>query len=201
MGVNSVSGGTGNIAYDNPLFTENSVDERGFAHIRSADYCYGQLVALLFLLRLLRECGYNSIQQIAEIQRVRSGNWDYISQSKTIEIVNIILLLLGINLVHRKNNRLLCTAEYFYYFLILICKSNTTVYNKEDYIGFFNGNFCLLAHTIQQLVIAGQLDTAGINHCEFIIKPLGIKIYSVTGDTWKVIYDGQALLANLIEKC
>ena len=58
----------------------------------------------------------------------------------------------------------------------------------------------LLAHEGQDLAVGARLDAAGIDEREFAAAPLAFAVNAVAGHAGRVLHDGQAAAAELIEE-
>ena len=105
MRVNCIACRPRHIADDHALLTEETVYERGFADIGTADDSNGDLIRLLYFRRLRRERRDDGIQQIAKIHRIGSRDGNRITEPERIEIVDQRLTLKAVDLVDRQNHR------------------------------------------------------------------------------------------------
>ena len=105
--VHRVPCGPGNIGYDEPVFSNQLIDKRGFTHIRPAHYGYPRPVVILLVSNDILEMLYHLVQKLAYALLSRSRYRYRISDAETVKLIYIIYLALEIvYLVHAQDYRL-----------------------------------------------------------------------------------------------
>ena len=189
-----------NVADDDALLPQECIDERGFADVRTADDGDADLIRLFLFLCSFGKERHESIEQIAKVHGVRSRNRHRIAKAEVIELVDVRLLLGGIDLVHGQEHGFLRRAQHLADFLISKRQARTAVDEKEDDIRLLHGDLRLLAHRAQDDIARIEFDASRIDHREFLTEPFGIKVDAVARDARQIIDDGHALPAQFIEE-
>ena len=201
MCVNRIAGRPRHITDDDPLLTEQTIHERGFADIGTANDGNSDLIRLLCLRRLCWERCDDGIQQIAEIHRIGGRDGNRVTEPKRIEIVNQCFTLKAIDLVDRQNHRFFRPPQKPRDLLIRSCQSCPPIDEKEDDICLLHCQLCLRTHRTQDMVALIELDAAGVNDRKLMVQPLRIQIDAVTRHARHIVDNGDTLLADLIEQC
>ena len=201
LSVYAVSGGTGDIGYNDALLTEDTVEQAGFADVGLTDECNANASLVLVVLFLGREVLECFVEQVARAVAVQCGNAEGFTQTEVIELVELRLGLAGlVALIDRQHNRLAAALEHGCNVHVRSGHACAQVGDENDDIRVMNRGLCLKAHELQDLVIVGRLDTAGVDDREHAAAPLTFRIQTVTGDTRGVLNNGQALAGQSVEQ-
>ena len=67
-------------------------------------------------------------------------------------------------------------------------KTRANVAHKQNNVRAVYCHLRLKTHLLKDYIVGLWLDTARIDNAELASAPLGLTIYSVTGDTWDILY-------------
>ncbi len=76
LGVDGIPGGAGLIGHNQAVFSKDTVDQAGFAHIGTADHRHRDAVILLLVFLFKLQVGAYGIQQVAGAVPVYAGHRD-----------------------------------------------------------------------------------------------------------------------------
>ena len=201
QGVHRVPGGAGHVADNDPLFAQNVVDERGFAHIGLANDGHLDAVVLFLPLVLLREVLQALVQQVAGAVAVYGGDGDGVSQSQGVKFIyRGVGGSRGVGLVHRQHHGLAGTKQHVGHILVRGGDAGADIRDQNDHGGGVDGDLGLLPHEEQNLAVGAGLNAAGVHHVKFSAAPLALGIEPVAGDAGGVLNDGEPLSHQAVEK-
>ncbi len=107
----------------------------------------------------------------------------------------------AVDFVDDQDDRLAARAEDVGNFFILRLDTDFAVDNVEDDVGFADGQFSLIPHAGEDMVIRiDKFDAARIDHGKFLAEPFGVEINAVACYAGYVFDDRNALLDDGIEK-
>ena len=115
---------------------------------------------------LIRKVGYNGIKQVAEVKSVGRRNHIGFSNAQVIEFIGFQFLGRRIGFINSKDDRFLGHTDQFGHFLVFCRNPCTGVTDKEDDIGFLDGNLSLLPDGNGNGVGIGNFNPARIDHHE-----------------------------------
>ena len=201
VGVYAVARRAGNVRNDNALLAQHTVEQAGLADVRLADEGNTDAVGVLFLLVCRREVLVGCVKQLTYTVAVQRGNAERLAQTEVVELVKFrrgIARL--VTLVDRENDRLARAQQHGRNVLVGGGNARAQVGDEDDYIRVRNRRFRLKAHELQDFVIVGRLDAAGVDYGEVAAAPVAVRVQAVTGNTRRVLDDGQALACQTVEK-
>ena len=111
MRVDGIARRSRHIADNDAFLAEQSIDKRGFPHIRAPHDGNRNLIGFPAISRLRWKRSHNRIEKIPEVHRIRRGNGNRVSESKRIEIVDQCLTVKTVNLIDGKDDRLIRSAQ------------------------------------------------------------------------------------------
>ena len=86
-------------------------------------------------------------------------------------------------------------------FFVLRLDPDFSVDDVQDDVGFANGQFRLIAHTGEDVVIGiNEFNAPRIDHGKFPTEPFGIKINSVARNAGNIFNDGNSFLDNRVKQ-
>ena len=140
------------------------------------------------------------IEQVAQTEHVGRGNGEGIAQTERIEVINGVVHALMIDFIDDQNDRLVAFAQHGGDILVVCRQSGASVGKKENDVTGVDGDFRLTAHLLEQDVVRARLDSAGIDEREFVVEPFTVCVNAVTGDTGRILYDGDTASRDFVEK-
>ena len=141
-----------------------------------------------------------SIQQVAGSVAVDSGHWVGIAQTQVVKLIDVrVRPSGGVHLVYRQHHRLSRALEHPSHLLVGGGHAGLDVAHENDYRGGRNGNFRLLPHEGQDLVVCTRLNAAGIHQVKGPSPPFRLGVQAVPSDAGGVLHDGQALSSEFIK--
>ena len=200
--INRITGSACNITYDRTLLAYQCVENRGLAHVRTADQSNLDFVLLLQVACHLigRELGNNGIQQIAQSQMVGCRNSNRITDTQIIEFKGIHLLLRRIRLIDSQNNRLLGLTQQTGNVSILCSNACARIADEQNNVRLLNRNLCLLTDRNSNSIGIHDFDTASINHHKLVVQPFGGSIQTVAGNARCILNNGNPAVGKNIKK-
>ena len=199
--VDAVARRAGDVADDDALFAEDEVHERGLADVRLADDGDAGMVRVRIVRILRREVLQTGVEQVARAMAMHGGDGDRIAEAEGVKLIDAgVDRAGGVHLVDGQHNGLFRAQEHIGHFLIGGGHAGADLGDEHDDVGRVNGELCLLAHEQQNFIIGARLDAAGIDDVERAATPLALGIEPVARDAGRVLNDGQAAAAELIEE-
>ena len=200
-GVDAVARRAGDVADDDALFAEDEVHERGLADVRLADDGDAGVVRVRIVRILGREMLQAGIEQVARAVAVHGGHGDRVAEAEGVKLIDAgVDRAGGVHLVDGQHNGLFRAQEHIGHFLIGGGDAGANLGDEHDDVGRVDGELRLLAHEEQDLIVGARLDAAGIDDIERAAAPLALGIEPVARDAGRVLHDGQAAAAELIEE-
>ena len=197
VGVYAVARRAGNVRNDNTLLAQHTVEQAGLADVRLADEGNTDAVGVLFLLVCRREVLVGCVKQLTYTVAVQSGNAERLAQTEVVELVKFRR---GIARLDSQHERLARAQQHGRNVLVGGGNARAQVGDEDDNIRVRNRRFRLKAHELQDFVIVGRLDAAGVDYGEVAAAPVAVRVQAVTGNTRRVLDDGQALACQTVEK-
>ena len=152
------------------------------------------------VLFISREEGDHPVKKVAETEHVDTADADRITQSKFVELVQVIIKAKIVNLVHNKKHRFGCLAEHVGDIFVISCQAVSCISEKTDNICQFHCNFGLFTHLAEKHIIAFRIDSSGIDQRKGMPEPFSICRDSVTGDSGHVIHNADTFSGHFVEK-
>ena len=200
-GVDAVARRTGDVADDDALFAEDEVHERGLADVRLADDGDAGVVRVRVGGVLGRKMLQAGVEQVARAVTVHGGDGDRIAEAEGVKLIDAgIDRAGGVHLVDGQHNGLFRAQEHIGHLLIGGGHAGADLGDEHDDVGRVDGKLRLLAHEQQDLIVGARLDAAGVDDVERAAAPLALGIEPVARDAGRVLNDGQAAAAELIEE-
>ena len=142
----AVARGAGLLARDHPLLPEQPIDERGLAHVRSADDCDadGARVGLRHLLRL--EAREHVLHELLAPLTVAGGDGERLAESERMEVRGHHVGVEPLGLVEDERDRLSGAAQLARHELILRREPGARVGEQQQPIGLGDRTLGLGAH-------------------------------------------------------
>ena len=141
------------------------------------------------------------IEQVARAVAVHGGDGDRIAETERVKLINAgVDRAGGVHLVDGQHNGLFRAQEHIGHLLIGGSDAGADLGDEHDDVGRVNGELRLLAHEQQDLIVGARLDAAGVDDVERAAAPLALGIEPVARDAGRVLNDGQAASAELIEE-
>ena len=198
--IDGIPRGAGHVGNDGAFLAQQRVDDAGLAHIGFSHH--GDIDALLLrkLLRGLRKIAHDLVEQISKAQPLRRGKGNRVAQPQGIELVHRFLELWRIDLVYAEHHGLFALSEHGRDLHIRRGHALPSVHEEQDYIRRLNGKLRLPAHLHGNLILAGGLDSAGIDQGKGIVQPLRIAINAVARHARRILHDGDAPADQPVEQ-
>ena len=141
------------------------------------------------------------VEQVARAVAVYGGDGDRVAEAERVKLIDAgIDRAGGIHFVDGQHDGLFRAQEHIGHFLIGGGDAGADLGDEHDDVGRVNGELCLLAHEQQNFIIGARLDAAGIDDVERAAAPLALGIEPVARDAGRVLDNGQAAAAELIEE-
>ena len=105
-----------------------------------------------------------------------------------------------IRFVGYNNHGFLGTAQDSGHFVIQVRHAIHHVYDKQDNIGFFKGDFHLLVYLFFKNIIRINHPSAGVNQRKFFTCPLYLAVLTVAGSSCFFVDDRLARLCQTVEE-
>ena len=145
--IHGISGGAGNIRYDQTLFPDQAVDDRRFSHIRLSDDRYLWRIILFRFRRSFREIGDHLIEKIAQSLPLRCRDRVRFIQPEVIKLIDIRHhLFVAVHFIDNQYNRFAGAAQHIGNLAVRIHESLPHIGHKHDHIGRIDRDLCLLTH-------------------------------------------------------
>ena len=145
--------------------------------------------------------GAHSVQQVAGAVAVHGRNGHHLVKAEVVELVHLhggIAHLVA--LVHGQNDGLVAAAQHVGHILIRGGQAVAHVHHHDDAVCSVNGDLGLLPHVGQNALGSLGLNTAGVHQQEVMAVPLAVGKNAVTGNARRVLHNGKALTAQLVEQ-
>ena len=141
------------------------------------------------------------IEQVARAVAVHGGDGDRVAEAEGVKLIDAgIDRAGGVHLVDGQHNGLFRAQEHIGHLLIGGGHAGANLGDEHDDVGRVDGKLRLLAHEQQDLIVGARLDAAGVDDVERAAAPLALGIEPVARDAGRVLNDGQAAAAELIEE-
>ena len=135
LGINRITGGSGNVGYDHAVLSKEVIYKGGFTYVRLSYNGDLRNIGILILACILWEILGYFVQHISKSLTVGCRNGKWLSDSKIIEFINIHHVFLDtVYFIYNQNNRFLASAQHIRYFCIRIHKSLLHICNKHDHV-------------------------------------------------------------------
>ena len=199
--VDGVTGGTGNVADDESVFSQNLVDEGRLTYVRFADDGNFDCVVFFLIVAVFREVCHYLIQHIPQTQCLTCGNGHGIANGKFIKFVNIHgVALHAVYFVDSQHNGFFGAAQFICNLTVIVGNACFYICHKQDHVSGFNGDFRLLQNLFLNDFFRTDFHTAGVDECKFVIQPFYVCVDSVTCYAGGILYDGNAFARQPVEK-
>ena len=202
MSIDGIPGGASYIRYYNPVLTQECISQGRLAHVRTTNQGHMDSILFINLSSYRREVLHYIIQKVSQVHKVLSGNPNRIPNAQIVKLPNVGFLVDRVNLIDNQNDRLTGCAKDISNLFISWDNTLLAIYYKENYICFFNGQLRLKTHHFRDdmTLFVNKLNPPCINHCKLAIEPFCIKIDTVTGYAWNILYDGNPFIYNGIKQ-
>ena len=94
----------------------------------------------------------------------------------------------------------MAAAQHVGHFLVGGGQAVADIHHHDDAVSGVNGDLCLLTHVGQNALGRLGLDAAGVHQHELVAVPLAVGKNAVTGNARRVLHNGKALTAQLVEQ-
>ena len=200
MGINGISSSTSHIADNNPVLTNQCINNGGFAYIWTANNRNADFILILVLTSIFWESCHYRIQQISQANGIRCSNANRIPQAKAVKLIDSCLQLWAVYLIYCYNNRLFGIPQHTAYFLVSSSQTRAAIYHEYDYIGLLHSHQGLLTHGLKNMICILKFNTACIYNGKIMIQPFSLHINTITSYPRHIINNRHPPLANLIKK-
>ena len=201
IGVDGIAGGTCHIGHDDTLFTQNLVQQAGFAHIGLTNNGHLDNVTFFLFPIFFRDVLQHPIQQVAGTVAVDSRGFKQITDAQTVEFKHIgVSQTNGVALIDSQRNGLAGLAEHGCHIFVCSGHTGTNVYHHHNAICQFDTDLCLTTHELQHIIFRIGFDTTGIHQAKMTAAPFAIAIDPVTGHTGGILHDGGTVTGQFIKE-
>jgi hypothetical protein len=186
--LDGVAGRARHVERDHALFAHQGIDQRGLAHVGTADD--GQLDAVIVLS--LFECVFlggrlgqvleRQLDQVNDAIAVRRGNRIRLTQPELMELGNGAAGAHAFRLVHRQQHALLPgLAQQLGDFVVMGIDARTGINQEHHDIGLGDGLPGLAGHLQQDAVLGDGLETTGIDDDEGDLAYPALAVMAIAG--------------------
>ena len=190
VGLDAVAGGSGYRGDDIALLAQKGVGKGALAHVRLAHDCdSGDAGVRVFGMGFGRQGSHNCVQQFAGAAAVGGGDGIELSEAEAVELVGVVHLLAGVDLVHAKKNRLFAPPEHVGDAGIVVGYARGGLDHEDDYVGLIDGDSHLTAYGSLEHVLAANRVAAGVDHRKLAAVPVGASVMTVAGHARGVVHD------------
>ena len=186
-----VAGRAGDRGHDVALLAEQGVGQGRFADIRLADDGdVGEIGVRIFDRFLLRKQADDLVEQVSGTAAVGGGNAPDLAESQAVELIGVIHLLAGVDLVDAQDDRLAAAAQHVGDFGIVVGDAGGCLHHEQDDIGLIDGDDDLLADFFLERVVRSGRPSAGIHYGKLGSAPVTFAVMAVAGDARGLVDDG-----------
>ena len=201
MCLDGVAGGAGQWRDDVAFGAQQGVGHRGFADVRLADDGHaGQVGERVGLLVFFRQEFDDGVEQVARSAAVGRGNAEDLFEAQGVELIDIVHLVAGIDLVDGEQDLLVAAPQDVGDFLVVIGDAGLGFHHKENEVGLFDGEHHLLADFFFEDVVAVAGVTTGVDNGKFVATPFAVAIMAVAGHAGRLIDDSLAHPDQTVEQ-
>ena len=199
-GVDRVAGGAADRAHDRPVLATDGIEQAGFAHIGPADD--RQLDRrLALLLRGGRQEADHAVEQVAGAGAMDGRDRVGLAQPQAPKFRRHREALVGgFTLIHRQQHRHPLAPKPFGDRLVCRHQPLLAIHDHHRHGRFSQGEVGLLADLRQKFAVVVEHQTAGVDHPERAVGPEAFLVGTVAGDTWLVVHNRLAALAEAVDQ-
>ena len=149
---------------------------------------------------LLRQELDDLVEQVARSAAVGRGDAPDLAEAQTVELVGIVHLFAGIDLVDAQDDRLLAAAQQVGDLGVVVGDAGGGFDHEEDHVGLVDGDDHLLADLFFEGVVRTGGPAAGVDDRELGAAPVAFAVMAVAGDARGLIDNGLAHADQPVEE-
>ena len=121
-------------------------------------------------------------------------------EAQGVELVRGELLLVAIDLIDRKKNRRVTPPQHINRLGICRVDAFLAIEQKNNQVGFRNGQACLFLHPSDKPFLFARIDPAGIHEQKRAALPFYLGEITVPSDARRIVHDGLTSAAQTIKQ-
>ena len=188
--VDAVAGGAGHIECDYTLFTENGIDQGGFAHVGAADNGkHGVFGRVGFFFRFGKVCQH-LFHQVVNAIAVGAGNHGGLTQRQLVEFCRQHGTVAALAFVYRQKHRPRALTKAVGNDFILWGNAVAGIHKKHHRIGLINRLQGVFGHFMQNAAVHHRLEAAGVDHQIRFAADFAVAVMAVAREAGHIGHQG-----------
>ena len=193
--VDRIARGTRNVRDDHTRLTNQSVEERGLADVRTPEHGHTDLVSDALhpcRIRQLGEPFHDQIQEVTTARAVDRRDGNRIAKTELVELQRIRIALPTLSLVGHENDGVALTSENLGNLKVTGHHTCLGIDDKQRHIGLCKRRPRLISDLFRHQRLASKINTTRINETEALAVPLDIDVLAIACHTGLRMHDGIA---------